>query len=354
MVEADGTADQRIGILNLVTLSPSSVEGGANQTGVSSHMILAVVVLYNTDRDRSQTLRGLEQAVAQNPALLNDIRVLLWDNSPEPLLALKLPFAFEYRHSGGNAGVAGAYNQAAAFARLQEIPWLLLLDQDTAVTEEFLRVMAGHAHTLAANQTVAAAVPFLYAGNFQLSPRFVRFSRHTAIPASSAGLLRERMFAANSGTLMRRTVLEEIGGYSDDFWLDYSDIYVFHRLYEQGKGVFVAADAYLQHEIAMLDYDGRMTAQRYRNYLAAEGAFHDLYKSRLERFAHLLRLLARAVRQRRYRDPVFRQITWQSFWERLWTRRKCRLAQWKQAGEARRGESSKPQPGCLTPQKPSL
>lgn len=134
------------------------------------------------------------------------------------------------------------------------------------------------------------------------------------------------MFAANSGALLRVAALQAIGGYSTRFWLDYSDIYVFHRLHEQGFGVRIAADLTLQHEIAMLDYDARMTPARYATYLAAEGDFLDLYRGAVERAMHLLRLAVRVRRQRRYASPVFSQMSRDALWQRLRTTRRQRLA----------------------------
>ncbi|MGI8770599.1 MAG: glycosyltransferase [Acidobacteriaceae bacterium] len=279
--------------------------------------ILIVVVLYRTDFAGSETLAGLVTAFRANPALLDRMELLVWDNSPEALTDPELPFAFTYQHAERNDGVAGAYNAAARLAEQSGHTWMLLLDQDTGVTEEFLRSMDSYGRELAANQNIAAVVPFLYAGSFQLSPRRLAVLNHPPIASGKSYIERRRMFAANSGTLMRVSALRQVGGYSLDFWLDHSDIYVFHQFHRHGLGIFVAADLRLQHQVAMLDYDRRMTPERYGNFLAAEAAFDAIHNGYMQRTVQTLRLPIRALRQRRYPNKVYSRMTWRAFWQRV-------------------------------------
>ncbi len=288
--------------------------------------ILIVVVLYRTVFAESRTMRGVAQAMAEDPALLHNFSLLVWDNSPAPLDAATLPFPFRYHHATSNLGVAGAYNGATALAHGQGAPWLLLLDQDTAVTGDFLRGMWRYAEQVQSDARIAAVVPYLYAGDFVLSPRLWRLARHVPLPRPSKPTTEIRpIFAANSGSLVRVEALDAIGGYSLRFWLDYSDIYVFQRLHEAGFAVRIASDLALQHEVAMLDYNSRMSPERYATYLAAESDFLDLYRNSVERALHLPRLAVRAWRQRALADAAFTRMTRQELWRRISIGRKTRL-----------------------------
>lgn len=287
----------------------------------------AVVVLYRMQPERSKTLGALQRAFAADSTLTKQIEVLVWDNSPTAIDESALPFPCTYRHASANAGVSGAYNAAAEMAAERDCSWLLLLDQDTSVTKEYLSGILAHAAQVAREEQVAAVVPFLYAENFCLSPRLWHFGRHAPLPRSAGGRTERReMFAANSGTLMRVRALQAIGGYSSRFWLDYSDIDVFYRLHVNNFSVRIAGDLVLQHEVALLDYDTRMTPARYTTYLAAEGDFLDLYRGPAERLLHLLRLAVRVMRQRRLADRTFCRMTWRELQRRLWTRRTKRLS----------------------------
>lgn len=288
--------------------------------------VLAVVVLYRMEPTRSKTLVGLAQAFADDATLANEVEILVWDNSPASIDERSIPFSCIYRHADTNEGVSGAYNSAAAMAVERGCPWLLLLDHDTSITKEFLRGMLAHAARSDDDEQVAAVVPFLYANHFCMSPRLWRFGRHVPLTRpATAYTERQEIFAANSGALMRVRALAAIGGYSKRFWLDYSDIDVFHRLHEHGFGVKIASDLALEHELALLDYNTRMTPARYVTYLAAESDFLDLYRGPGERLLHLFRLAARTVRQRRFADGTFAKMTRQELWRRLYGRRRARL-----------------------------
>lgn len=292
---------------------------------------LAVVVLYRTRMAVSKTLTGLAQAFAEDASLAKQLDVLVWDNSPEALKEHSLPFAFTYQHAPLNEGVSGAYNAAAVMAEQRGCAWLLLLDDDTSVTAEFLRGMLGHAaqvgEAVGEDERIGAVVPFLYAGAFCMSPRLWRFARHVPLPLPAHPYTETRsIFAANSGTLMRVRALEAIGGYNKRFWLDFSDIEVFHRLHGHEFSVRIASDLRLEHEMAMLDYDRRMTPARFATFLAAESDFMDLCRGPLERGMHVLRLAARVLHQRSYADPAFARLSRRALRERLTTRRGTRLA----------------------------
>jgi hypothetical protein len=145
------------------------------------------------------------------------------------------------------------------------------------------------------------------------------------------GICKKKAFAANSTTLVRVAALKEIGGYSEEFWLDLSDVYAFHAMYLKGRYLYVAGDLTLQHSLSGMDYDKEMTSERYRNFLAAEGAFVDLYSSPLEQAAQLFRLFVRIFRQyRRYQNKAFAGLAWEYFLQRLFHRRAARLGKWRQ------------------------
>ena len=289
--------------------------------------VLAVMVLYRMQPAQSKTLAGLAQAFAADAALATQIEVLVWDNSPTAADESSLPFACTYRHAPVNAGVSGAYNAAAAMAAEHDRAWLLLLDQDTSVTGEFLRGMlracgagrqrrAGGRHCSVSLcgklLPVAATVAF-------------RASRRRCPVRRAAARSGREMFAANSGTLMR---VRALAGHRRIQQPLLAGLFRYRCLSPAacaGFAVRIAGDLALEHEVALLDYDARMTPARYATYLAAEGDFLDLYRGRAERLLHLLRLAVRVVRQRRFADKTFSRMTRQELWRRLRVRRRARL-----------------------------
>jgi GT2 family glycosyltransferase len=293
--------------------------------------ILVVVVLYKQSPVQSQTIQSLIRVFERESRLSVSLRILLWDNSPVPASQVSLPFSFDLSHAGRNVGTSGAYNHAMELAESLGCPWLLLLDQDTTVSEEFLSAMIGYSEQFRQTPEVAAVVPFIFSHGALVSPRRLRsFNRVQQIPVSFSGLCRDKAYAVNSATLMRVSALREVGGYSEEFWLDLSDVYVFQALHRQGKYMYIAGDIHVEHSIASMDFDKEMSPERYRNFMAAESAYIDLFLSPVERSAQLLRLFVRTLRQyRRYKNKIFSRIAWEYFLQRLFLTRAGRLERWR-------------------------
>jgi GT2 family glycosyltransferase len=293
--------------------------------------ILIVTVRYKTSLEGSQTITSLSEAFRAHPDLLSNIGLLIWDNSPAALDHPHLPFPFEYRHAGENLGVSGAYNRALEIAETADCKWMLLLDQDTTLPDGFLPKMLEYSRTQEHETQVAAIVPFLFDDDLPSSPLAVLFGRNKLIPPPFSGVYPKEIFAANSGTLMRVASLREVGGYNEEFWLDLSDVVTFHRLHVTGKRVFIAGDLHVQHKITNNDYDDSMSPQRYLNFIAAEGAYWDLYRTTPQRAVYMARVFARTIKQYfRYRNKIFSKITGRYFCQRLFAPKSLRLKRWKQ------------------------
>ena len=278
-------------------------------------------------------MAGLAETFRAQPELLQSMRLLVWDNSPEQLTEPHGAFPFDYKFSADNLGVSGGYNAAMAWAESIGAPWLMLLDQDTRVAPGYLEAMLAYSLKLQQDARIAAIVPFVRSENMLISPqRFGRFVRNHQVPTGMSGVLEEDTGAINSGTVMRVSALRAIGGYSNLFWLDLSDVYVFTMLYRSGLKIYLAGDLDLHHSLATLDYNNNMSPERYRNFLAAENTYVELFKPSLSRFVFTLWLLARTARQyRRFRRKIFARLTFEAFCERVFTSRATRLKRWEDA-----------------------
>jgi GT2 family glycosyltransferase len=300
--------------------------------------VLIVVVRYKTPLEQSETLRSLSGAFSCRPGLLEEFKVLLWDNSPERLNDPQLSFPFEYGFSDRNLGVSGAYNHASLYAETIGSRWLLLLDQDTTVTADYLSRMLVHMKEVEGDQIIATIVPFVRSHDRLVSPRkFGRLIRNHQIPRSVSGIYQDDGYAVNSGTMMRVSALCEVGGYSEEYWLDLSDAYIFQALYRHGKRMYIAGDVELAHSIASMDYDREMTPERYRSFLAAENMYLAIYRSWLVNLAQSLWLIARTARQyRRYKNKEFARMTFSFLWQRIFRSKSSCVKEWKGILESRR------------------
>jgi GT2 family glycosyltransferase len=261
-----------------------------------SGLIFTVVVLYDESAQHSRTVRSLEQGFAERPGLVPCFSILLYDNSwsPQPVSSGAFRPNFRIVQPGRNGGIAAAYNQALREAEGSGFPWLLLLDSDTLVTAAFLQAAVDAARSLSQDSNVAAVVPHVVEGGLTHSPRYIRGMRRRVVPAGWQGIYSSEIVALNSGALVRTQAVRSLGGFNEEFWLDYLDYWLFRMLQRRGYTVYVLA-AQIEHSLSFADPAKRMPFERYKNMLAAERFFTARYGTLGERIRLKILLLKRAA-----------------------------------------------------------
>jgi GT2 family glycosyltransferase len=239
-----------------------------------------VVVFYKQAIEESKTFRTLKQSLLPIGSQLTEL--VLYDNSPE-----KQEFSDQkyegipitYFHDSRNLGIATAYNYALAAARENGSEWLILLDHDTEITAEYLEQVMNMDEK---NTDIAAVVPKINSENQLISPVYSHSLRPLQGEKPVSGIQDKPVMAINSGALIRVDFLNEIGGFNEDFPLDYLDHWLFHEVYAKGYKVRLL-DVTLEHELSVMDYS-RVSLARYQSILESEIKFfrnyqQDLYKS---------------------------------------------------------------------------
>ena len=299
-------------------------------------LIVAIIVRYKTLIEDSQTLQSVVAEFAQHPDLLSQIGVMIWDNSPSPIEDFALPFPVEYRTTGANVGVSGAYNHGLKFAREQNCPWMLLLDQDTALPLGFLRQMVQYATDLSARREIAAVAPIVADGGRFISPNTLGWLRERLVTPPAQGVQKGTVIPINSGALIRVSDLIEAGGFNEDFWLDYSDYAAFDQLQARGGRIYVAGDLLIHHKLSISDIDSNVSLLRYTNILYSEGSYWDLYRPFASRYLHTLRLFIRALRQYfRLQNKKISLLTFSYLVKRIFQSRRRRLREWRRISSRR-------------------
>lgn len=295
--------------------------------------ILAVVVLYKQKPSASVTVATLARAIQSGCA---DCAVLLFDNGPENNSADSgvapeaMPSSFRYQAAPANHGLLGAYEAALEQALADGYDWLLTLDQDTALPENFFSAIEPGLRAAAQDRRIAAIVPHLAEGEQLLSPAYVGLTRTTPMPASFTGVPLREARAFNSAALLRVEALGAIGGFDPCFWLDHLDSWLHHQLYIHGWRMYVLDSVHLEHHFSLLNYKERVTLAHYRNFLGAESAYFDLYGSWLARLTYSAQLVVRLMNQRRRGEARdIRRATRGALWRRLSITRKQRIAAWR-------------------------
>ena len=302
--------------------------------------VTVVIVLYRIAPADSPALQSVLRAVGELNRQDAEVRIILWDNSPEVQQTHVIPDSVSYIRDPDNSGLANAYNRALESAIDQRSDWLITLDQDTAVPKDYFARMASAARLSSQYSSVGAIVPQIEADGKRLSPnRFVFGAIPRWYPRGYSGVPREAVFAFNSGAMLNVAALQQVGGYDPWFWLDDSDAQVFSRLHQHGKRVYIAGDIQVQHEFSMKNMSQRMSAERYRNALLAESAFWDTRMNRLAGWERTLRLMLRLIKHRVRNDSFqFRSITWNALEQRLFTPKEKRIEEWKEATREQLGD----------------
>jgi|GEM_PF-1035405 len=236
-----------------------------------NYRALIVVVLYKTLPENSPTIKSL----LKFNHLWTKFRpkILVYNNSPEN--HIESTAEYEAINAKQNDMLAGAYNYALNIANKQNIPWLVLFDQDTEMTANYITELQDLVSLYASETTgIDIIMPRLFAKNIQLSPCEYNPKLYIAItttPLASQTICEKSIAAFNSGIILRCYAMNKIGGFSYKYPLDFQDHDYLYRLFKnKSKGYVMQAK--LMHELSVQDYTS-MSHKRYQSILDGENNF---------------------------------------------------------------------------------
>ncbi|PLR90790.1 glycosyltransferase [Bacillus sp. T33-2] len=253
-----------------------------------------VIVLYKLKVEQSNTFRSLKDTLLVEDRQLDNIELILYDNSPQAQefnIDQYRNINITYKHDARNLGISTAYNYALSIAKANGSEWLLLLDHDTEITNEYMKQIMDLNEM---NEHIVGVIPRIISENVMISPVYSNTLRPLHVKRPVAGIQEQPVMAINSGTLLRVKFLEQIGGFNDEFPLDYLDHWLFHQIYETGYKVWLL-NTMLEHELSVMDYS-RVSITRYKNILESEINFYKNYKSDLYR-SYRIQLAKRFIKQ---------------------------------------------------------
>lgn len=262
--------------------SPEITESGirstiAHPTPAGAGGVLVVVVLYNRSfKDVPCASRLMQWLAAPTTASvhLSLAHCLIYDNSP---VAQPLDSGGDERielfHDLSNGGTRAAYLYALKFAREKGHPWVLFLDHDTDLPQDFFlnaeRALAATAH----DAPVCAVVPRVFDGRASISPSWItsygRVYAHQ--DPQTAADDRVGLTAIASASIVRTESLAAVLPIPAAFSLDYLDHWLFRELQRRGEAIAISS-ARVEHSLSVQSMNS-MGIDRYRSILAAELAY---------------------------------------------------------------------------------
>jgi GT2 family glycosyltransferase len=258
--------------------------------------ILAILVLYKCGVNDSKTLSSLNNNYRNDAKVFNNFKLIIYDNgSIDQEKLISVPFNFEYIFTNKNDGLAVAYNFAYNKAITESFKWLLLFDQDSSLPDDYLIRLNNELSNARDDISVAAVVSKMRFNSVLFSPSRVIFGGiHRPINISFTGIYDDNIFAIGSGSLLKISFLEQIGGFNEFFWMDCLDRWLYETISKHGLKVYVT-NILIDHQLSVLNYDQFMSRERYSNIIKYETYFMKFYKSKGENLVYYLRLLKRVV-----------------------------------------------------------
>lgn len=256
-----------------------------------NYSIQIVLVLYGCELSKSISFKSIEK-ILQSRRSTVDYDLLIYNN--DKTINISHP-TYVVVNSSTNKMLAGAYSFALNRAVETDKQWLLLVDQDTEISENYFNEIEDFLLNNC-NDNVVAVVPFLVSHTRVVSPEITRKYLWYQDTVSKPGIYQGRISGFNSMSLLNVKFLSKIGGFNEDYPLDMLDHWVYSQINKSNKKVYVV-NVKINHQLSLLDKDNYMPLTRYKNFLLAEKRFVKEELTVFHYLSYKLRLIPRIGHQ---------------------------------------------------------
>lgn len=252
--------------------------------------ICTVVVVYGQRYNTTRTYKSLVEVAEKLPNTLFD--VVIYDNSPEPQL-IKKDTKFHnivYKHDPRNIGVVPAYQFGRDYCRLNNIKWLLRLDQDSLINVDMITEFLD----IEPRNNVKAFVPKVICRDKVVSPSYVHIGGfYTPISRNIYGIINRKLTFINSMSFIDVSD-DEVSKILDSLkcYLDLSDHEFAYKL-SPSSVYLMKTNVY--HSLSIKE-DGYVSFDRYMKILYNEVGFIKRTEGCLGRIVFKIRLLLRSMK----------------------------------------------------------
>lgn len=209
--------------------------------------VLAVAVTYNPDT--ALLTEALRQVAPQVQG------TLIVDNgsgNAQEVCELASAMGMQVIANGENIGIAAAQNQGVNWARKNDYSHVLLLDQDTVLSQGVVEKLLKSLETLERNSQKAAAIgPAYFERN---SEQWTRAYRAAGLRLSRISLKAQTQpvasdFIIASGSLIPLDIFEKVGTFRESLFIDLVDVEWCFRARASGYAAFIAPTACVDHHL---------------------------------------------------------------------------------------------------------
>lgn len=200
---------------------------------MTENEVLGVVVTFNPD---SIVLHS-----NLNALLKQTDQILVYDNGSADQNVLK-KICGEYPgvrliENGENLGLPVCYNKAMAYAIENGYAWLLIMDQDTVLPDEYV----AEAKSYFSDPQTAIICPNYWDINAYSREEFEKIT-----PKEDISYVKR---CISSGSLVRVSCLEQLGGFDEAMFIDYVDYDYCRTVIDHGYRILQMNNCVMQHQI---------------------------------------------------------------------------------------------------------
>lgn len=230
------------------------------------------IVLYHERIEESASYQSLLKSFrsySSNGDTLNKLFVIIFDNTPtenkeiaERNLSVEDNTEVIYFTEGINRGISYAYNHIAGIAGKRNKEWLVFLDQDTHLPNNFYETY------LHADKKQKIYCPVILSGDYQLSPtKYINYRAAELFINKRPSIPLRNVTCINSGLMVNLNLLLSIGGYDEKLFLDFCDHDFIDRIKKSGIQELGILPLTLKQNFSNDTHTLSQAVQRYRIFL---------------------------------------------------------------------------------------
>lgn len=255
---------------------------------MTQYKIYPIIVTYYSELKDCNTFLSLLSKADE------DMRFLVYDNSPHKINKTYECSHVDYFGDGENRGVSAAYNYGCKMAEKLGYEYVLLLDEDTRFEKDFIQKLS---EAIESNKDIDVFAPSIsYQKGIPFSPSKCSLlkTRGVALTACQCYPLKKYM-PVNSGTCIRVSAFKRANGYNEAIKMDFADFDFFQRL-ARFSSRFMLINSMAHQNFSNEETDVNKLERRYKLYI--DGALATSFQFRF--LPQVIRhTLALAVRTRR-------------------------------------------------------
>lgn len=218
--------------------------------GITLSEVAFIIVLYKICLNDSNTFKSLNRIMLRNGEKIN---LIIYDNSPynQDFYNSNKVTVISYFNDKNNPGVSKAYNYGADIARNKGFKWIVLLDQDTTFSTDFVSKALD---AINYNTQIKLFAPILkLKDGTPFSPSRYIFKRGQPVKLRQGVLSLEKYAPVNSGMIINIDAFIKVGGYVEQVKLDFADFQFIERFRKVYKSF------YLFNSTAIQDFSNNET-----------------------------------------------------------------------------------------------